>query len=268
MTERLTNVDMDDKMIGKHAETTQGWDVMCSYDISAVNKVIAKEHIKNPVLANTSFSVNKVFPVKYTESFNVKLGNPTITFLAGQSGSCEFSIPVIAGSKVRTTDDSGNTNSIDFPLGYSVAMTVPLANVSGDTVNESGTVITFGDKQDQSVVLHFDTKSGIGDTIAYNPPAATDMDKNILDDFITGFKDNIQDVDYCITTVKSQVGDSASGLTLTPKSFIFTSQVQDSDNPDQGGALNVWIQTNQSGNDVGIHPNPVFLPDDLLRMAL
>lgn len=255
---KLQYNDLAQKMINGKSSTTQHWDVLCSYDISKVNEIFIVEHAKNPIFGNTKFTYTRNVPgiVSYTRHYDIKLGDPIIEFIDGQNGQCEVRLPIASGSSVETTIDGKSPSTSSFPKGYNIKMVVPLANITGNTTNMSGDVIVFS-KKDESVVLHF-SAVGANSTVQYEPLLNNGSSLQAeLEDLISGFKGNIKDVDYDITTIKQDAAVSGHPIMLTPKSFVFTSSGQGG-----AGVLNIWIQTNESGQPEGIAPNPVFQIND------
>ncbi|WP_437568349.1 hypothetical protein [Sorangium sp. So ce542] len=139
------------------------------------------------------------------------------------------------------------------PDTYVLQAIVPIAAVTGDGQVISGDdVVVFGATgQQANVVLHFNTGAGSGSTFGLYKggvkasPSLLDEAPDILSRIQSYFAQVVGDVDYVLTTVKSNPAGQ-QGIQLTPRSFRFATQAAGDE-----GTLTIFIQTHESGLDQG-----------------
>jgi hypothetical protein len=243
-------------------EAANGWDIVSSYSVDALNKVLAAAYTAGALQAEVSFSTQRQDPItgsNFTLQYQLTLGSPTIAFVAGQSGSALLTMPLLKGSYI-ITPEGGPAKSGDLPAGYNIIASVPLAAITGDgQVATSGNVITFkpGGAATASIVLHFKTSAGTGTQFSISPvpePKVHDLlDTYLLPVMQQYFAEQVNELDYTLTGVAAHLGRD---VVIVPKSFVFASDV---------GILSLYILSVNSGGAEG-NPRPSFQPggDEIL----
>jgi len=138
---------------------------------------------------------------------------------------------------------------------YSLEITTPIKAIKGSDCKTSG-LISFDKKVEEShIVLDFDTSGGSGSSIDIRGDSDQRLLKTypeVLNELRNYFIDSVDSVDYKLTSISNIKADG--GVDLTPKSFIFNTQVVDS-----VGLLSIFIEIDESGNPQGDQSNLDFL---------
>jgi hypothetical protein len=243
---------------------TDGWDVVCSYTIDALNAVLAKAHADSSHAAELDLpridSEDPLSGEKFSVDFKIKLAPPELLFLEGVDGSCDLRM-VLESVDYSLYDKDGHPTRIgSFDQGYAIHAEVPLVSITGDasapgSVAQAGQIITWteGGPTTSHVTLQFLTGPGQGVIWSLeNPPSSKDriftpLLMQVLKDY---FADNVKALDYAMAGV-SAAPVSGSGTLLTPESFVFGCS---------GGVLNLFVQTKESGNPPGTTNPLTFAP--------
>jgi hypothetical protein len=251
----------------KGVPTTNGWDVVCSYNVSQLNEFLKALYDKDILQKTVNVETLREDPfsgAKMKITYTIQFASPTLSFVTGRSGMAYVTMPINEGSSYSITQEGVDkpTKTKSIPGGkYSVRALVPLAAVQGDTgeVVEDGEIVTFSDgvEHDNHVILHFKSEKGTLYEILPTPDP-TDMDVLVtyfLPVLQNYFQTTIKEVDYALTTINNIT--PKEGLTiLTPSFFVFASTGEDED-----GVLSLYIQTKESQNPSG-NISPSFQPGD------
>lgn len=264
--------------LGTGTSATNGWDIVCSYGVDALNKVLQDSHTQGRIDSKISVTADRTNPLSHKKStitFNLDLGAPTLRFIAGMSGFCELSIPISSATYDIVEDDSNNSGSASsssgapdsstLPAGYSIIARVPLAATFGDTsvsAAAAGQVVTFEADSTASMVIHFKAGSSTGTKFDIDgPDPGVDYSDLIYIYMLPAiekyFSTEVTELDYCLAALTNKPSDSTV-MTIDPKSFIFASDT---------GILSLYIQTSNSGNPQG-DLNPVFEPGGVEMLAV
>lgn len=256
------------KQLGSGTSATNGWDIVCSYGVDALNKVLKDGHSNGRIAEKVTFKVDRKNPLSHLHStitFNLVLDAPTLDFIAGLNGYCNLTMPISSG-QYKSVDDAGNVlDSGNLPDGYSIVATVPLAATFGDTATSAstaGTVIDFEADTTSSMVIHF--KAGASSNTKFTvsgPTPGPDSYDLIYTYLVPGiehyFSTEVAELDYCLAALTNKASNT-SDMTIAPKSFIFGSDT---------GILSLYIQTTNSKNPQG-DLNPLFAPGGVEMLAV
>jgi hypothetical protein len=259
------------------ADSTNGWDVVCSYTVAQLNSLLQAQYDAGALAKEVSLSTKTTDPLTdedYTVSYDLRFSSPALSFIAGRSGFATLTMAIQDGSSYTVTPDGGQPKTKPIPGGkYNIEAVVPLAAMQGDDgpINNAGDVITFadGDSSLHHIIIHFKNEKGL--TFQLNPPAAP-QDKSALAItmmplLVEYFTDNIKEIDYALTSI-TNAKPPDEDVTLTPKSFVFASWgAEDEGGTGAVGGLSLYIQTEGSGNQPG-DANPSFQPDDRSIMPI
>ena len=238
---------------------TNKWDVLCSYDIKSLNKVLQEEHKKYSTNAHIVFNELVDADAKLSCQYDIKFGNPTVSFDANVDGIYNIKMPIETGSSFDKVLDGKLISSCKISQGWYLVASGPVQCIKGEgntSKHDAGSIIEFGKNDDKaSIVLHFGEKLRQIEPFIDSAVPSQDNVKSALEKIsLASFIKNITEINYNITQVKVN-SDKQDGIVLTPKSFIFTTM--GSEDNEENGALNVWIQTNESKNEPG-NPKPSF----------
>lgn len=246
----------------KNNPSTNGWDVVCSYNVVQLNDFLKSQYDAGSLVTRFQQAIDRQDPlygVDITISYDIQLGTPILAFTSGVTGQGTLTMPILDGSSYAVgPKGSPPVKTTTIPGGkYSIQATVPLAAINGTTgeVVEAGNIVTFsdGDVHDNHVIIQFNNEKGASFLIQPVPdPADQDpMETYFLPAISQYFQDKVSAIDYALVAVNnSKPTDGAS--VLTPKSFIFHTAADN--NTD--GVLSLYIQTIESGSDPGdLSPN-------------
>lgn len=234
-------------------DSTNGWDIVCSYSIDVLNEILATSHENGTLVHAVQFTVQGTLidGSSYTADFDIALGAPVMQFLADQSGECQLTMPLTGTYSIN----GGTVQSL--PAGYSLIANVPLGAMYGDgEIATVGNVVSFteGQQAQAHIVLHFKngTSSGTFFIIQPQPPDQfTELFTIILPNLQNYFQSNVNEIDYALTALSNiAVTASSDTVTIVPKSFVFASNE---------GVLSLYIVTENSGNGQG-NLRPSFQP--------
>jgi hypothetical protein len=237
--------------------STDGWDVVCSYGLDALNRVLAKAHAAGSLPATLpEFSVDRTDPItgdKFKESFDMVLDAPTLEFVGGDSAACVLTMPITSCAWKMEKPDGSPIRNASAAAGYSLVATVSLGGMYADGTSSTGDVVTWdaNDSRKAHVVVHFPSGSGSGTTWQITPEPSDD-DTQMLDalPYIQEhFATQVNALDYQLAGIDPTPPAAAGGgLVLNAKSFAFSTSA---------GVLSLFIQTTNSGAPPGA-THPVF----------
>ncbi|MCW5804128.1 MAG: hypothetical protein KIT31_17275 [Deltaproteobacteria bacterium] len=233
--------------------STNGWDAVTSYSITALNGVLAASYHAGSLAKELKFSVTRTDPISqkpFTVDYDVTLGAPALQFVGGQSGVATVNMPIAGGNATITpAGETGYTKAL--PTGYSVVANVPLAALTGDgQITTAGNVVTFAHPDDTAhIVLHFKSGQGSGTTFEIEPapdPANEDVMVTYFVPLIQQyFAQQVNELDYALTGVTPKA--AAGEIVIEPKTFVFASDTD---------VLSLYLMTtNSSGVSGNIHPS-------------
>ncbi|MBD3919428.1 hypothetical protein H8B09_11750 [Paenibacillus sp. PR3] len=249
----------------KNSPSTNGWDVVCSYNVVQLNAFLKSQYEAGSLVNHFKQSIDRQDPlygVDITISYDIQIGTPILAFTSGVTGQATLTMPILDGSSYSVgPKGSPPVRTTTIPGGkYSIQANVPLAAINGTTgeVVEAGNIVTFsdGNVHDNHVIIHFNNEKGANFLIQPVPePSDKDpMETYFLPAISQYFQDNVNAIDYALAAVNnSKPTDGAS--VLTPQSFIFHTAADDNSD----GVLSLYIQTVESGNDPGDR-SPNFQP--------
>ncbi|HVT61965.1 MAG TPA: hypothetical protein VHD33_00550 [Legionellaceae bacterium] len=241
--------------------STNGWDVVCSYGLIQLNKILLDAYTADTGIAkDIQFSVTHTAIMtgeKFDINYDITLGAPTIQFIAGNESSCTLTMALEKGTFSNSIDGVVKTSGT-FPAGYSIVVEVPLYAVYGDnnTATANQSIAFTGTGQASHITLHFPTDHGLW---KFDPPATGNDQLNyLLTDLVGYFQTNITDIDYQLTSLTNQTDGASGDIIIEPISFVFNITSLENSND---GALSLYIQTKNTGNPQG-NLKPSFQPGD------
>lgn len=240
---------------------TNGWDIVCSYSLDALNQILATSHQNGKLVQAIQLTAQgtDVSGHPYTIEFDITLGAPTMQFFSDLSGECQLTMSIAGTYAVN----GGEVQSISG--GYNLVANVPLGAIYGDgQVATTGNVVTFEDGQQTQahIVLHFKgTTSNDGSptgtffTIQPQPSNSSEVLNILLTKLQTYFLNEVNEIDYSLTALtaspaNTSISSASNEIAIIPKSFVFGCDT---------GVLSLYILTENSGNATG-NPRPVFQP--------
>lgn len=246
--------------MGGGTSSTNGWDIVCSYGVDALNAVLADSHLNNTLVTEFSVSATHTSVLskqKVTVDFDIKLAAPTLQFVAGLSGMCCLTMPILSATYKTSEVPGVILEQGSLPDGYSIVATVPLAATFGDSTVApvtQGNVITFDTAATASMIIHFKAGSGTGTTFSVKGPVPSPENYDLIETYLTPelenyFASQVNEIDYCLTALTNKP-KSDNDIVISPASFIFASDTD---------TLNLYIQTSNSKNPQG-DLNPSFQP--------
>jgi hypothetical protein len=248
----------------KNVSSIDEWDVACSYTIDRLNAFLAAHYAQGKLASHVKSSTTRRNFGDHKEfiiSYDIRLGSPTLSFIAGRSGFATLSMPIDEGSFFSVVAKGGTAPAerTEIPgATYTIRAVVPLAAVNGDTgtIADVGDIVTFSDTRvhENAVIVHFRRDKGA--TFSIHPQPQDDLSEpltSLLPVLEEYFKTQVSEVDYALASVNNRM-PSAGATVLTPASFVFTTMGEG-----DTGVLSVYVQTRESGNPPG-SATPFFKP--------
>ena len=242
--------------------TTNKWDVLCSFNESKINQLLAQKYQQGDLVSKVSFQTSyhdDLFDEDVTITVLLVLREPLLNFQIGERDLCHLTMPIQEGK--YTMEAKGRpVKETDIPQDTLViTCLVPLAAISGDTqIHHGGSVIEFDDKDTSKahVILHFqntdETIFDIKPNSGFEPYVEKldimnpQIKEAVIEQLKQFFKEQVSEIDYSVGGL-TNTGDPEK-LSLKPKSFIFAASKPDIN---KDGSLNLYIQTENSGNPQG-----------------
>lgn len=251
------------------------WDILCSYDESKINHVLAekfqkqKEHMVT-TLSTELETINRLRKTTERYKLTVKLEEPKIQFVPGERNTCQVDMPV--GNSICILSEKKDGEEEFHKVGEEVIdanqiivrAIVPLNATTGDGVyTDAKGNISFTDKNQMSkIYLHFKhsqltvfklipcSKEAEENCIVFNP----EIKSEITESLIKAFLEQVDEIQYELGSI-SNVPQGVNEL--IPKSFVFDAYKL---SETEKGCLNIYIQTENSGFGTG-NKTPAFLID-------
>ena len=262
----VTKDDLINKMKGQL--TTNNWDVVCCYNETKINELLAQKYKSGKLVTEVPFKGSyhdDFFDADVNIDGTLKLKEPLLNFVLGERYLCNLKMEIEGGSyNVEITGRPKKTE--DIPGGViELVSNVPMAAICGDTkkVEDGGKVIDFDSgSTSQSIFLHFQNTAQT--TFDIVPVEGKEADAKNVDLYANPnvrpviieiikeyFKSNVEQIEYAVGGITNKKSDES--VVLLPKSFIFSASKPD---PNKEGSLNLYIQTVNSGNPQGdLTPN-------------
>lgn len=229
------------KMTNSGSNTTNGWDVVCSYGEDFVNECLSEKFAqsteKQDVQINDGYTDDDEV---YTFVGQLSLHSPKIKFLSYTENKCRLSMPVLGGkiTRIKSIPSIGYVKEdiYDFlNCHLQLVCIVPIGAIAGDGKAPRGkdmSVIYFGDKEETGrLFLHFENAEM--SSFAFEPvPGEEEQSKTVLEltknnppiehllQYIGNyFKERINSTDYQLASI--QYIPKSNDIVIEPQSFIF-----------------------------------------------
>ncbi|WP_455639077.1 hypothetical protein [Parabacteroides sp.] len=260
------------KMVKGGSNTTNGWDVVCSYGEDFVNNCLADKFARS--VERQDVHINDAYrDDDETHAYvgTLTLRSPKIKFLSNEDNKCKLSMPVLGGKVTRTKTIAETSYIKEYVYDFTnchlqLTCIVPIGAIVGDEQaprEGDKSVIEFGDTEETGrLFLHFknvemssfgfeaipgeEKEAKAAQAIPENDPPT---DK-ILEYIGKYFKENINSTDYQLASLKyiPRHGD----IVIEPRSFIFA--INQPDITCQS-ALMLYIKTKNSTGEGQIFPH-------------
>ncbi|KAK2882472.1 hypothetical protein FQN49_000302 [Arthroderma sp. PD_2] len=242
-------------------ETTDDWDILVSYSEAQLNHLLDQIWGSKKLFSNLSFSHDfgtKSYPIVKTYTFT--LASPVLAF-GELDGNPRAFLKMGFSGQVSIKAGTGNNppDITEIPAdAYFLNVSVPLASFSAteDEFHDGKTVIQFespGEKNTaHHIVFHFKNQESRWDFSAVDPNNPGPLLEDLLaikGDVAVWFESqaHVTWIDYSLSKISNQ--EDPTSTLLRPKSYKFVSS---------SGVLNVFIQTEGSGNPPGNANNTGF----------
>lgn len=214
-------------------DCTGGWDLICSYDLAAVNAALAANHpaaLIQPVRFTTPPIVS-LSGRTYTVTYDAAVAAPSGSFSDEGSGTCTLVFP-LEDVSYSTVVDGQNGPSGSFDHGATLTATARLAVLSGDTlIGNSNDLIVFDASKtgDAKLVLHLR-----GAQFAVTGQASAAID--VVSPLKQGFERYVQEAseaDIVVAQVPNGVTIRPGSFVIQPQAFVFQCE---------NGVLSIYLQ--------------------------
>ncbi|KAK4444819.1 hypothetical protein QBC34DRAFT_429557 [Podospora aff. communis PSN243] len=251
----------------KDPETTQRWDMVVSYALDPINKILTKLWKNDPLL---------MCPMQLMTDeevrWELKLRAPSLRFTIDQRG--ELAMPLNGTWQKQGTQPDGTLFPVcQIPDEYVLVAKVPIDYIKADSTNakarrrirgDDSTYISFdGDPSQQiHIVFNFETLEGGAGAqyeiryLGNNPAENGRLPHSLSEALAAWMADHVDAIRYSLATFTNV--DVPDTTYLVPQSVAFS--VYSGPKDSNIGCLSVYIKTKGSGNEPGLVDRSFKLP--------